>query len=402
MQNRNREVRDTGSSVVDGFSIVQGGPMYRFQVFMRMATPGRPQVLRRMLYLVLLTWLPLLIFSWIQGVAVGGRVTIPFLHDYIVNVRLLVTLPILIAAEIVIDPKLRHAAKHFVNSGLVLPAEIAAYEEVIRKTEKLRDATWLAVVAAVVAFGPSIWLGGEDILSGRSTWHVIPSTPVPTLSLAGWWFALISVSLYRLWLFRWVWLLGLWTVFLWRVSQLRLNCLAINPDYAAGLAFLAHTQRVFGLITLSGSMVMAAGFANDIRYEGANFSQLKFVVIAFCILIVLAVSAPLLVLTPKLIEVKNEGMREYGILGSVYAQRFHSKWIGASAEQKEDILNVPDSSSLCDYCSDYAVVRGMQVVLINKEILLALAIPAAFPMILLVAIFSPSKELFAALLKLLM
>ena len=77
---------------------------------------------------MLLTWLPLLILSWIQGVAIGGRVTIPFLHDYIVNVRLLVTLPILIAAEIVIDPKLRHAAKHFVNSGLVLPAEIPAYE----------------------------------------------------------------------------------------------------------------------------------------------------------------------------------------------------------------------------------------------------------------------------------
>jgi hypothetical protein len=73
MQNRNREIRDTGSSVVDGFSIVQGGPMYRFQLFMRMATPDRPRVLRRMLYLVLLTWLPLLIFSWIQGVAISGR-----------------------------------------------------------------------------------------------------------------------------------------------------------------------------------------------------------------------------------------------------------------------------------------------------------------------------------------
>jgi hypothetical protein len=46
---------------------------------------------------------------------------------------------------------------------------------------------------------------------------------------------------------------------------------------------------------------------------------------------------------------------------------------------KESILSVPDSSSLTDYCSDYAVVREMKVVLANKEILLGLAIPAVLP-----------------------
>jgi len=398
----NSEARETGSAVVDGFSIVQGGPIYRAQALIGMAMPDWHRVLQRSLYLVLFTWLPLLILSWIQGLAIGDRVKIPFLQDYAANIRLLITLPILVAAEVVIDPKLRRTVKYFVNSGLVGAAELPAFEEVIRKTAKLRDAAWPALLAVIAAFGPSIWRRGEDILTlGSSTWHHLPEASPPALSLAGWWFALISVSIYRLWLFRWLWLLFLWTVFLWRVSRLKLNCVATHPDYAGGLAFLAYAQRIFGLITLSGSAVMAAGFANEIVHEGATLDQLKFVIIAYCIVVVLAVSAPLLVLTPRLIKVKNEGLQQYGSLGNVYAQAFHAKWIGAGAEQKESVLSVPDSSSLTDYTSDYAVVRQMQIVLINKPMMIGLAVPAVLPMLVLVAVFSPQKALLNALLKLL-
>ncbi len=396
------EASRTGSPVVDGFSLVQGGPIYRVQVFVGMAMPDWPRVLRRTLYLIMFTWLPLLILSWIQGLAIGDRVNIPFLKDYLANVRLLVTLPILIAAEVVIDPKLKRTVRYFVNSGLVGTPELPAFEEVIRKTTKLRDAVWPALLAVIVAFGPSIWRHGEDIITlGSSTWRHLPGGSPPALSLAGWWSVLISVSLYRLWMFRWVWLLFLWTVFLWRVSKLKLGCIAIHPDHAGGLAFLAYAQRVFGLITLSGSAVVAAGFANELAHEGATLDQLKFTILAFCIVVVLAVSAPLLVLTPRLIRIKNEGLQQYGSLGTVFAQAFHAKWIDASAEQKESVLSVPDSSSLTDYTSDYAVVRGMQIILVNKPMLIGLAVPAVLPMILLLAIFSPPKALINALLKLL-
>ena len=157
----NAQTSEIGSPVVDGFSLVQGGPIYRLQALVGMAMPDWPRVLQRTLYLVLFTWLPLLILSWIQGLAIGDRVNIPFLHDYLANVRLLVTLPILVAAEVVIDPKLRRTVRYFVASGLVGASELPAFEDVIRKTTKLRDAIWPALLAVIAAFGPSIWRQGE-------------------------------------------------------------------------------------------------------------------------------------------------------------------------------------------------------------------------------------------------
>jgi hypothetical protein len=392
----------TGSPIVDQFSIVQGGPIYRFQVRVGMALPDWRRVLHRTLILVAITWLPLLILSAIQGLALGDRVKIPFLRDYLASVRFLITLPILVAAEIVIDPKLRQAVKHFVHSHLVVPSELPAFEEVIRKTESLRDSWWPSSLLIAAAILPCVLQKGQDIIgAGVSSWHFDPLASDPTLSYAGWWFAVISLSIYRLWLFRWIWFVILWTIFLWRVSKVNLDCYPIHPDYAAGLGFLAETQIVFGLITLSGSSVVAAGFANEILYEGTELPALKIVIIAFCLFEILLVSAPLLVLTPKLLKIKKKGLHQYGTLGTVYARSFHSKWIGSTDEQQQEILAVPDSSSLANYSNDYKIVREMKVLLVNKETLIGLAIPAVLPMIVLTAIFAPSAELFKALLKLL-
>src|SRR4029453_18341506 len=104
---------DTSSPIVNKFSLLQGGPLYRLHVLGGMALPNRPQVLKRSLVAILVTWLPLAILALLQGLAYGDHTRIPFFYDYAVNIRFLITLPLLIFAEAVIDPKLRNAAKHF-------------------------------------------------------------------------------------------------------------------------------------------------------------------------------------------------------------------------------------------------------------------------------------------------
>src|SRR5215475_7727881 len=53
---------------------------------------------------ILIAWLPLLILSGLQGLDSGDHVRMPFIYDFNVNVRFLISLPLLIAASLVIEP----------------------------------------------------------------------------------------------------------------------------------------------------------------------------------------------------------------------------------------------------------------------------------------------------------
>jgi len=44
--------------------------------------PGAPNLARRAEFSILLTWVPLLVLSAAQGLAIGGEVRLPFLYDF--------------------------------------------------------------------------------------------------------------------------------------------------------------------------------------------------------------------------------------------------------------------------------------------------------------------------------
>src|SRR5262250_1339965 len=68
------------------FSLVLGGPLF--------------QLLRRMLAICTIAWLPLLVLSALEGQVLGSKVAVPFLHDFEVNVRFLIALPLLIYLDV--------------------------------------------------------------------------------------------------------------------------------------------------------------------------------------------------------------------------------------------------------------------------------------------------------------
>ena len=79
---------------------------------------------------------------------------VPFLLDYAVNIRLLVTLPLLIFAQISwLTGETSLAVRHFVNSGLVTDDMLPSYEAVIRRTVTFGDSRVVRVmVPSILAF----------------------------------------------------------------------------------------------------------------------------------------------------------------------------------------------------------------------------------------------------------
>ncbi len=127
------------SSVAENFSITRGGPLHWLLVRLGQAGDGRRLVLRRALAVVLITWLPLLRLSLVQGLAWGKAVKIPFLRDLAINVRLLIAAPILILSESRIDRRWRTLVLEFLRTELVSQSNLPAFEEVRLQTSRWRD-----------------------------------------------------------------------------------------------------------------------------------------------------------------------------------------------------------------------------------------------------------------------
>src|SRR5271169_1952741 len=95
------------------FSLVLGGPL--FQLFLRthLSDNALELLRRRIIVITLIAWLPLLILSYLSGNLRGG-VALPFLHDIENQIRFLVALPLLIAAELIVHLPLRPTVRNFV------------------------------------------------------------------------------------------------------------------------------------------------------------------------------------------------------------------------------------------------------------------------------------------------
>ena len=363
----------------ENFSLTRGGPFHRLLARLGRAGDERSRVIERAVGGVLLTWLPLLVLSLAEGVAFGSRVDLPFLRDISANVRFLVALPILILAESRIDQRWRQLAREFLRRRLVGLAELPAFETAIESVTRWRDRLLPEAALAVVALIPSLFVARLEILT-TSNWHSL-GTSGSEVSLAGWWFNLVSAPFFRFLLLRWGWRMLMWTSFMWRVSRLDLHLSATHTDMAAGLGFLSEGQRVFGPIVFAGGTVIAGQVGNAIAYEGATLSSVQYHMIAYGILAILVLVVPLLVVAPRLIEVKKKALLDFGALVTEHAQLFDAKWSRADPPSGEVILGNPDASSLADLGGSFAVVRAMRVVPLDQATLITLAIAAVLPML---------------------
>ena len=143
---------DEAKATARHFSIVVGGPVYDFFLRIGLIRRGLPNVRPRILAFIAITWLPLLVLSLKDGLALGDRVKIPLLVDFSTYGRLLFALPLLLIAEIVIDPAIRSAVAEFVEEEIVPEKELPSLEAVLHLVQRWRDSAIPGtVISAAVA-----------------------------------------------------------------------------------------------------------------------------------------------------------------------------------------------------------------------------------------------------------
>jgi hypothetical protein len=386
-------------SLAERFSIFDGGLIARLLAILGKTADDRPRLVRRTLLALLVTWLPMLVLSFLRKSAFGPRVGIPFLRDFAVNVRFLVAVPVLILAESGIARTWRLIALQFLRSGLVTREGLPSFEAVLARVVRVRDRLLPEALIAVCAYAPVIFYRTEPLLDSVSTWHTVGAGS-EALSPAGWWFALVSAPFFRFLLLRWLWRLLLWALFLWRASRTGLHLVATHTDLAAGLGFLSEGQKAFSPIVFAGGAVIAASVGNAIAYQRETLSSMKVPMIAYGVFAVVLLLAPLLVVSPLLVKVKKRAVLEYGALVTLHDQLFENRWVRPESPQ-DAILGSGDASSLVDLGSSYTVIRQMVFVPINRQTLVTLILAAASPMAVLALFVTPVEQLLRIVMKML-
>ena len=370
----------------EDFQLVLGGPFFQLLRKAHLEGDALELLHRRVIASVALTWFPLLVLSTLSRV-VGGVGRVSFFHDIEVHARFLVALPILIAAELLVNSRIRPAVRRFIEWRIVLPEQRPVFRKAIDSALKIRNSVLveLALIAVVYTVGLLVWNSRTEL--GLVTWYALPGSRW-NLTLAGYWYVFVSLPVFQFILLRWYMRLLIWFRFLWQVNQIELNLIPTHPDRCGGLSFLGKSSYAFAPILFAQGAILAGVVAARVFYRGETLHTFKFQIAGFIVFFVITILAPLLMFTPRMARTRGKGLADYGLLAQRYVERFDQKWVGGSPPPAE-LLGTGDIQSLADLENSYQVIREMNIVPFGLQDISRLAIATAAPLSpLLLTIFS--------------
>lgn len=394
--------QDIATTDADGggpeFSMVLGGPMYQLLRRLHVMREPLDLLVRRIIVISLLAWLPLLVLTLISGRAWGG-VKVPFLLDIAAHVRYLVSLPLLIIAEWVVHSRFRPLVRQFVARDLIAPGERRRFDQIIESSFRLRNSVLAeAILLLLVLTGGQLLWRTQTVLP-TATWYADNGPSGLQLTAAGKCFAFWSQPVYQFILFRWYFRLFIWSRFLWKVSRLDLQLVPTHPDRAGGLGFLAGTAHALAPLLVAQSATVAGVLASRIFFAGATLTQFKMEIAGLFILLVAMALGPLLVFGPILAQCQRVGLREYGVLASRYVAQFQAKWLTAKEPDRAEFLGSADIQSLADLGNSFEVIQDMRPFPFGRSTVIRLAVITALPLLPLTLTVIPLEELLERLFK---
>lgn len=361
-------------------SLLLGGPFFQLLLRAGVIRPTFDLLVRRILVLSLLPWLPLLVLTAAAGTALGDAVHVPFLLDVEVHARFLVTIPLLVLAERVTHLRLRPVFEQFVDRDLIAPADVASFDAILASGRRWRSSYVAELVMLVVSFAMTFWVWIPHLSLTVPTWYGRPVGAGVELTPAGIWFAYAGIPLMRFLVWRWLYRIGILYVLLARISRLRLRIVPTHPDRAGGLSFLGALGSSMQPFHMAITTLVSGFIANQLLFDGRKLAE--FYVMGGTVLGVLLVLTllPLLFFAGPLARARRHGLRQYGTLAQRYVQAFHGKWVSPTLPAGEDLLGSADVQSLADLSTSFDLVREMRTFPVSPRQAVGLLAAAALPL----------------------
>jgi hypothetical protein len=350
---------------------------------------------RRALALALSTWAPIATWALLQDRALPGAVDEPLLRHFGIHVRCLVAIPLLVVAEAVSHAVTTRLVPQFLRAGLVAEADRGRFRDVVQGVARLRDRTlpWALIgglLVAVLFVTPSPAANHELSWAGESSGR---------FGFGAFWFDWVMRPVFTVLLLAWLWRLVLAFVLCFRLSRLELVLVPTHPDGAGGLGFLENLPMAFSPVVLALATVLASRWAHDVVYHDVHVASLRLPMIAFGAVMLLVFLLPLLPWLRPLAAAKRRAELEYGALVAEHGRLVRRRWIEREIVGDEPILCAPEIGPVADTIPLYEAARKMRTLPVGRRSLIAILLPAAIPLVGVLAIEIPVKDLLLGLLK---
>jgi hypothetical protein len=388
-----RAVRDARD-----FSLVLGGPLFQLLLRAHLSSDSLTLVARRVIFFALITWVPLLALSALEGHLLDGGVAVPFLWDAETQIRFLVVVPLLLAAELVVHTRLMPVVRAFLDRDLISEADDERFDAAINSAFRLRNSVPAELLLFALVYGVGVLVVWRSTALDVSTWYAHAYAGSHRLTSAGIWYAYVSLPIFQFLLLRWYYRLYIWIRFLWQVSRIRLKLVPTHPDQLGGLGFLGNTVFAFSVLLVAHGAMLAAQIANRIFFAGASLLEFKEEIFVMLVFLLCVVFGPLLVFSPQLSRAKRRGLLEYGALAERYVRDFDGKWLRGGAQSGEPLMGSADIQSLADMGNSFTVVRTMRLAPISRDAVLELAACVLVPLLPLLLTVMPAEDLVKKLL----
>lgn len=373
-------------------SLALGGPLYRMLARSHLAS-SVPELLSRQAAIVVLLvgWVPLALLSLAQAHFLGG-VKLSFLRDIETNVRFLVSLPVLILAEMLVHQRIRPLITRFVERHVVTTEELPKFYAAVDTAIRIHNSVIAEIALIVFVFTGGLWIWRHQIARDVASWYASSQDGQIHLTMAGYWLAFVSVPVFQFILLRWYMQFLIWFWFLIRVSRLKLHLPSLHPDRAGGLAFVGVSSMAFAPVLFAQSALLSGQIASRIFYNGEALFSSEISILSYVFLSVVVALAPLFLFTSQLIRAKRKGLARYGNFASQYVTDFDEKWLKSKIND-EPMLAGDDIQSLADLSNSFAVVREMRSVPIAPHDIFLLFVVAIAPFLPLLLTIMPLEQL---------
>ena len=381
----------------EDFSFVLGGPSYQLFLRLHMLRGGMELLVRRIIFLAALAWLPLSLLAILDRRAWGG-VQVPFFKDTLVHVRFLVSLPLLVFAEYLVHHRLQPVIREFLKRGIIRPEQRARFDAIIASSKRLRNSVVAEVLLLVFVLTVGHLLWEKRIALHAPTWYGDPDGDGVHLTRAGWYFAFISMPVFQFLLIRWYFRIVIWCQFLFRVSRLDLRLIPTHPDRSGGIGFLEGSANALAPILIAQSALLAGLIADRIFHGGGTLKMFRWEIVGMTVVLLVVALSPLVVFAPNLLAARRIGLRDYGRLATDYVLDFDRKWVRGEAGN-DALLGSADIQSLADLGNSFGLIRDMRVLPFGKQTIVRLAVAVLIPLAPLVLTIMPVDELLERFLK---
>jgi hypothetical protein len=349
------------------FSLFEGDRLRRLYDALGMGPFVRWRLTLRALAFATLTYAPMALLAWLQGLT--GMVVSPtnFFADFAAYAQFLLALPLYLFAEPIVDASTREAARQFLGCGLIRLDDRPKVEDIHATIRRARLSPIAEGVLVAVAFAFSLAVALPHYLgTALPTWHVHSmegiAFPVPTAP-GFWLFAVALPLLNYIWL-RMIWKIVLWTYYLRRIARLALELHPTHPDATGGIGFVSETQGRFAVCILAfGIGNVAAPVGYQIAVLNYDFWTLPVFgpLVLFCIGAPLLFTLPLLMFTRQLFRSRRRALRAYRERVTEHSRRVEEKWLfGPRREPAQEELR--ELAELATLGAMFSRIEDMRVV----------------------------------------